>query len=212
LFGDKDYEIITDGLKEDELSEPSIVTENVPISIYFSGLLHIDYYPLFQVLAEALDILSSQGNQFKIILRGTQKLSFLEKRNFLVEYLPFTLDNEVLKGELDNAAILYLPIKFTVSDFYQFSLSTKMVGYLGGAGVILYHGPSESAACLMLEEYNAAITCTVNDRDRMVDALKAALSTESVSISQHAKKLARQQFLIDNIQTRFWQNESVVIV
>jgi hypothetical protein len=206
LFGKKDFEVITDGLKEEEISEVAPVGSNSTVTIYFSGLLHIDYYPLFETLAKSLDILSDNAKKYKLVLRGTQTLSFLENRKFEVEYLPFILDDKVLKQELDSAAILYLPIKFTVSDFYQFSLSTKMVGYLGGAGVILYHGPGDSAACKLLKQDSAAITCTTVEANELVEAIKKAASKDATCISQNAKQLAKREFLIATIQRRFWQN------
>jgi hypothetical protein len=203
LFGQKPYEIITDGVKKDELTAPA-TTSNEVLTIYFAGLLHIDYIPLFEVLANTLDALSKQGHKFKIVLRGTQHLPFLDNRSFEIHYRPTTLDNFELKAELDQSDILYLPIKFTKPDFYLYSLSTKMVGYLGGSGAILYHGPADSAACHLLQQANAAVCCgELSEAVLSKDILK--LIADKSVFSANAKKLASQQFDMDQIQSRFWQ-------
>ncbi|OOQ57070.1 glycosyltransferase family protein [Mucilaginibacter pedocola] len=203
LFGKADYELITDGVAAAEVSEP-LATTTEPIAVYFAGLLHLEYIPLFKVLADALDILSKQGKQFKLILRATQYMPFLENRAFATDYRPMTLNDAELKGELDSSAILYLPIKFTKPDFYLYSLSTKMVGYLGGAGAILYHGPDDSAACNLLRKNQAAVSCGNLDAEKLsADIL--ALLTNKQSISAQAKILAKAQFEMADIQSRFWQ-------
>src|SRR5581483_10444584 len=88
-------------------------------------------------------------------------------RSFEMSYLPVVLDDTVLKQDLDAAAILYLPIKFVDPDFYRYSLSTKMVGYLGAAGSVLYHGPRDSAAGRLLHETKSAVSCNSLDAEEM---------------------------------------------
>ncbi|PTQ99355.1 hypothetical protein C8P68_102171 [Mucilaginibacter yixingensis] len=205
LFGEAQYEIITDGVEAQEIRQPSAQI-GVPINIYFAGLLHLHYIPLFKTLADALDRLSNDGLQFKLVLRGTQQLNELNDRQFEVDYRPVTLNNADLKAELDAADILYLPIKFTTPDFYLYSLSTKMVGYLGAPGAILYHGPADSAACHLLKNNQAAICCGALDTDDLVASLRALLSSgEQVSI--RAKELARNRFDLKTIQQRFWAGD-----
>lgn len=206
LFGKRSYEIITDGLLENEISTPANVVFSKPISLYFAGLLHIGYIDLFKVLADALDDLSD-NYQFELVLRGTQKLDFLINRRFKVDFRPLTLDSITLFSELNSANILYLPIKYTPKEFYLYSLSTKMIGYLGASGTILYHGPSTSAANKLLSTKSCAISCTTLD----VEDLKRVLTTclvdnNSVIVSQNAKKLAKDSYLLKNIQSRFWLN------
>jgi hypothetical protein len=203
IFDRAEYELITDGVSEKEISEPLKETA-LPLAVYFAGLLHIEYIPLFKVLADALDLLTKQGYQFKLILRATQQLPFLENRAFATDYRVMTLDERELKRELDSSAILYLPIKFTRPDFYLYSLSTKMVGYLGGAGAILYHGPHDSAACHLLTNTNAAISCSNLDAEKLaVDITKLIQNSNGISAS--AKKLAKQQFAMARMQKQFWQ-------
>lgn len=202
LFGNLPYELVTDGVLENEISAPA-VTMQQPFVIYFAGLLHIEYKPLFRVLADALDRLSKKGLSFKLVLRGTQQLPFLQGRSFKTTYLPIILDNAVLKNDLDAASILYLPIKFVDPDFYRYSLSTKMVGYLGAPGSIMYHGPHDSAAGRLLQESHSAICCTSLDVDAMVNTI-LRLINEKNTISSNAKELARNRFSLERIQKCFW--------
>ena len=206
LFGNLPYTIVTDGILKEELNT---ATENMeqPIIIYFAGLLHLDYRDLFKTLADALDILASQGLQFKLILRGTQVVDFLNNRSFKVEYLQLSLDDVKLHEELNSVSILYLPIKFSIPDFYLYSLSTKMVGYLGATGTILYHGPADSAACEKLKGHNAAVCCTSLDPGDLAGAITELIKNKHL-ISENAKVFARQDFDMEMIHRRFWEQEN----
>ena len=203
LFGNKNYEVITDGVAKNEISTPTLPSLIETISIYFSGLLHNDYVPLFKVLANALDILSLDFD-FKLILRGTHKLDFLENRKFEVEYRSYYSDDDTIKVEMDETDILYLPIKFSNPDFYRFSLSTKMIGYLGACGTILYHGPQESAAAKKLIENNAAFFCFDLDTQNMVATIKKFLYGDNLLFSANAKTLAENDFCLESIRSKFW--------
>ncbi len=203
LFGHLPYELVTDGVLENEISAPADALHE-PFIIYFAGLLHIEYIPLFRVLADALDLLTKKGLSFNLVFRGTQQLPFLKDRSFKTTYLPVSLDNVVLKKDLDAASILYLPIKFVDPDFYRFSLSTKMVGYLGAPGSILYHGPHDSAAGRLLRETRSAISCNSLEAAEMVTSI-LYLINEKNSISSNAKELVRNRFSLEGIQKRFWQ-------
>ena len=202
-FGNKPYELITDGVYREEISPPAARQEQ-PLEIYFAGLLHLAYLPLFETLANALDILSKKGLSFKLILRATQQLPFLANRLFEVEYRNMTLDNAELKAELDSAALLYLPIKFTDVDFYLYSLSTKMVGYLGAPGSILYHGPMDSAACKLLLEWRAAACCGTLNVNDLISSISDAITNQK-TYSIQAKRFVQDKFDMATIQNKFWQ-------
>jgi len=203
LFGNKPYTIITDGVETTELSIPSVAKES-PFIIYFAGLLHIEYIKLFKVLADALDLVTKQGLTFKLILRATQRITFLDNRLFEVEYREMSLNNNELNDELNSASILYLPIKFTTPDFYLYSLSTKMIGYLGATGAILYHGPVDSAAYNMLQAANAAVCCNTLNADDLVRSIMELINNKN-PISHNAKTLAQEKFNVAVMKERFWQ-------
>lgn len=204
LFGMKAFEIITDGVEEEEISEPKELNAITPIKIYFAGLLHLEYYPLFKVLADALDEMCEQGKRFELIMRGTQKIKFLKNRKFNVEYRSDFISDKEIKEELDDADILYLPIKFSIPDFYLYSLSTKMIGYLGSSGRILYHGPGDSAACKILEKNDAAISCISLNINDMVYSLEKILEP-NVNVSKNAKIMVKNHFILEDIQRSFWK-------
>lgn len=206
LFGDKTFEVITDGVAGDEISSPKPVTGS-PLTIYFAGLLHLDYLDLFRTLADAIDLLAAQGVAIKLMLRGTQILDFLNDRSFAVEYRQDFVTDAAVKQELDAADILYLPIKFNLPAFYLYSLSTKMVSYLGGSGAILYHGPKDSAAFNLLREFDAAKGCTSLEAAELKESILAVLA-EAPVLSANAKGLAGSQFDLEKIQKRFWLDYS----
>lgn len=208
LFGKKEFELVTDGLLSHEVSAAAVKQGN-PYIIYFAGLLHIEYIPLFKILADALDSIAKNDVSFRVVLRGTQQLAFLNNRSFEIQYLPAVLDDSVLKHDLDAAAVLYLPMKFTDPDFYRYSLSTKMVGYLGASGATLYHGPADSAACYLLQQTQSAICCTsLNTEDLALSLLQ--LLKETTTVSANAKKLARDRFSLEQIQDRFWYGDNQI--
>ena len=207
LFGHRDFEIITDGVKTNEIST-GIIQPSETISIYFAGMLHLDYIPLFKVMADALDVLTSEGLKFKFILRGAHKIDALSNRKFEVEYKPITINDKQLKAELDEATILYLPMYFNNPNFYLYSLSTKMVGYLGAPGSILYHGPNDSAASILLEKNKAAICCYSLQVNEVIASVKHSIQSGQ-AISTNAKKLAQSRFNLDLIQKKFWQKNYV---
>jgi glycosyltransferase involved in cell wall biosynthesis len=203
IFGFKDFELITDGVSQEEISLPRVTNQN-QINIYFSGLLHLDYYPLFKVLIDALDILVDQGHSFKLILRGTREIKFLKTQKFKIDYRSNFISDEEIKKELDMTDILYLPIKFTLPNFYLYSLSTKMISYIGAAGKILFHGPSESAACKLLQKNNAAISCVSLNVEEMVSKLKEIINIDT-KLSLNANNLAKSRFELTSIQKTFWK-------
>jgi hypothetical protein len=202
LFGNKEFEIITDGVLAEEISIPTAEARST-ISVYFAGLLHIDYLPLFEVLADALELLTNNGTPCELVLRGTQPVDFLEGRSFKLDYRSDFVTDESIKKELDEADILYLPIKFTLPDFYLYSLSTKMVGYLGASGAILYHGPHDSAACNLLRSNGASENYSAYDAVEL-KGLILKLLRNKLSISTNAKTLAKEQFDLSKIRNQFW--------
>lgn len=206
LFGTKDYELITDGVLEPEISTPKTL-RNSPIRIYFAGLLHNDYHPLFETLAEAIELLNKDGVSCELILRGTQELAFLRNRSFKTRYLNDFVSDEDVKREMDEADILYLPMKFNLPDFYLYSLSTKMVSYLGASGSILYHGPEDSAACNLLRNYNASKNCSSLNADELKATITNLLDGYSL-ISKNAKKLARERFDLLSLRRQFWKHNN----
>jgi len=89
-------------------------------------------------------------------------------------------------------------------DFYLYSLSTKMIGYLGASGTMLYHGPGDSAACNLLRKGQAAACCISLVTDDMVKVILQLINDRN-EYSANAKKVAYTEFNFDTIQKRFWR-------
>lgn len=206
VFGYKDFELITDGVYAKEISQPKS-RKNDSTTIYFAGLMHYEYYPLLEILADSMDDLVNQDYSFKLVLRGTQEINILKNRNFKIEYKSDFISDEEIKKELDMADILYLPIKFSEPNFYLYSLSTKMISYIGASGNILYHGPSDSAACNLLRRNNAAFCCVSLVKEEMTELLKE-MSADGKNVCINSKKLAKSEFDLNEIQNSFWKINS----
>ncbi len=203
LFGTREYIIVTDGLKPEEISPAKSEIHSGELSIYFGGLLHLDYYELFEKFCKTLEILSKEENmKISLILRGTQKLSFLNDSSLEIDYRPFSIDTELLRLEMNESDILYLPIKYTDKEFYLYSFSTKMIGYLGASGNIFYHGPKEAAAARFLEKNGCGLVCDSLDPEIIMKDIKALMA--NTTYSSRAKQVANESFQLKDMQERFF--------
>jgi hypothetical protein len=208
-FGRRDWEVVTDGVDYSELATPKI--SNPLKSIYFFGSIHIGYFQLFEVLADALDELQKKGTPLKLVLRGGHPIKPLKKRNFEIEYRPHTLGDRELKNDLQEADILYFPMKFSDPHFFKYSMSTKMIGYLAAPGAILYHGPLDSAAARLLAESDAAMLVeSLNPRD-LVEQIPL-LKTRGPELAKNAKHLASTHFSLSENRSRFWRGTEFAAV
>jgi glycosyltransferase involved in cell wall biosynthesis len=209
IFGGRDWEVVTDGVGESDLAAPK--KSNPAKTIYFFGSIHIGYLQLFEVLADALDELQKKGINLKLVLRGGHPIKPLKKRNFEIEYRPHTLGDRELKNDLEEADILYFPMKFSDPHFFKYSMSTKMIGYLAAPGAILYHGPLHSAAARLLAESDAAMLVeSLNPRD-LVEQIPL-LETMGLELSKNAKHLARTHFSLSENRSRFWRGTEFAAV
>lgn len=201
IFSNKPFEIITDGVKPEEISIPKRIESDI-ITLYFGGLLHYHYQELFKSLITALNNYPD-NLKFKLIIRGTEPLKSLNAGKILIEYRNDFVSDEEIKNEIDAADILYLPIKFTSPEFYKYSLSTKMIGYLSAPGTILYHGPEDSALCKLLCEHKAAVCCTSLQIDNIEKCLLKIFEGD-LSYSKNSKELINKKFLLEQQHKKFW--------
>jgi hypothetical protein len=203
-YGDRPWDIITDGLKEIP-ARPAPSTGG-RLRVYFMGLFHYHYRHNLTALTGALARLRQERPDIEIDL--FMRCGGFKKgidAAFPARVLPFADQAEVL-ADMTQADLLYLPLPFGErhEDFTRFSLSTKMVSYLGSGLPILYHGPRDSAAARLLERYRAAITCYSLDETEIVTALLSALSPENRGeIAGHGLDLARTEFSLANLRGRF---------
>ena len=121
-----------------------------------------------RALTRALARRQSERPETKISL--IMRCGGLEKgidSSFPAHVLPFAGHDTVLE-DMTRADLLYLPLPFgeEFEKFTRYSLSTKMVAYLGSGVPILYHGPAESAAARLLLRHGAALMCHFVRPDR----------------------------------------------
>lgn len=200
-WGSQEYIVVTDGLDEAPTKKRMPVTGR--LNVYFMGSQHLSYIPNFQALLKALESLKSTTDlSVKLIARGGLHPDLANHP--LVESRP-PLPESQLEPDFDDADVLYLPLPMQKEHeaFYRFSLSTKMVTYLGIGVPILYNGPVDAAAATVLGD--AAMHCHSLDTPDLVAALQESVKPERRdAILNAAFDLARDQFLLDDNARRFW--------
>ena len=201
-YGALAYQVVTDGLADEEIAPAPRPTPG--LRVYFAGLFHLAYASNFHALLDALDLLASERPAVTVTSRSGALPGVNHRARVPVRILPFGTEQEVM-SDLKNADALYLPMPFGEShrDFLRFSLSTKLITYLGGGLPILYHGPAEGAAYELLEENNAAIMLTSHDPRAIAHRMLEGLNGGE-TVVQNALRLARRQFLLTDQRSRFW--------
>jgi hypothetical protein len=206
-YGDRPFAIVTDGLTT--LASPRPARTGT-LDIYFMGLFHVSYEPNLTALVAALDILERENPAIRptITLRCGALRKHLVHNERRLRVLPFASEAEV-QADLQKASLVYLPLPFTESDrpLARFSLSTKMITYLGSGVPILYHGPTDAAACVLLKRNKAAFAATSLDPAEIAMVLREAIDGSSERTGEqvrNALQLAREQFLLADQRERFW--------
>ena len=207
-FGTRDFEMATDGIEQfgtaKELdSKPEYV-------VYFMGLFHGFYEENFKALLEALQQVGDQTRKnFIVRVRTNRFPEFGSNSRVRVEQL-LPDDDAMVAQEIERADILYLPLPFSTAghSFARYSLSTKMISYLGSARPIIYHGPPTAAAANLLAKHEAAVCITTLCHQTAVAALAELLSTPEKSryLAVRALTLAKAEFNLTEIRARFWRN------
>lgn len=206
-FGSQSFQVITDGVEGTPL--PPRSRELGVLRVYFMGLFHNSYSANLECLIDALGLLAKSipGHKSYLTLRcGTAPLIRLPD-GVEIEILPFASEQQV-KKDMEAPDLLYLPLPFgdAYRDFVDYSLSTKMVTYLGSGRPILYHGPENAAAGALLKDNHAAVLSCSMQSAEIADQLHVVLTESSIidAIRFNALKLAREQFDLQTIHSRFW--------
>jgi hypothetical protein len=203
-YGRMEFIVVTDGL-ERIVSEPRKLQPN-SLRVYFMGLLHLSYLPNFATLLTALDNFAERNPTWNVSLTtrcGESGILPRPSHARLVE-LPFVKENPT-SGDMANADLAYFPLPFDSSQeaFTRYSLSTKMIGYLGSGLPILFHGPECSAAHQLLLQHKAAQIVTSPDKTSLLIGLNDALRIYE-EIASAGLTLAKEQFLLSATRRRFW--------
>jgi hypothetical protein len=170
------------------------------------GLFHISYEVNLKALLQALEILQKLQLDWNLAVTcrcGAIRPQVLADR-FPITRLPFASEQEVIR-DLEQADMVYLPLPFGQEheSFVRYSLSTKMITYLGSGLPIIYHGPVEAAASQLLAQHQAAILINSLDPHCIAEGLiKAQGKTEA--LVQNALNLAYKQFMLVEQKNKFW--------
>lgn len=206
-FGVRPWQAITDGVDTRPL--PAKTGHSGEVTIYFMGLFHQSYRDNLRALLDALQQMKQRPGtpQFRVKLRCSLLPSGLVTGEDNVEVLPFASQETVIQ-DMAEADFLYLPLPFgdEHANFTRFSLSTKMVSYLGSGRPILLHAASDSAAAKLLIPENAAVHLTSNSPQHLVEDL-INISRSPLAWNecvQNALQMGRTRFEIKQIRARFW--------
>lgn len=206
-YGEREFAIVTDGLDRVSATARCHMKQ---LRIYFMGLFHIGYEKNLEALIKAIDLLPPDlpaARNCSITLRCDYIRPAVLRQSPLLRVLPFGSEADV-QADLANADCLYLPLHFGDADrpFAAYSLSTKMVTYLGSGIPILYHGPVGTAAYNMLEKERSAALATSLDPSETAHVLAEFLKNDTACrLAENALQLARRSFLRSTQHAKFWQ-------
>ena len=205
-YGAREYQIVTDGLTS--VAEAPQSRPSRSLRVYFMGLFHPGYRANLRAVLDALKIVRSQHPDWDISVtsRSGYILCSVNTDDVPVKVIPFAPDASEVETDLLSADLLYQPLPFEaeLANFGRFSMSTKMVTYLGSGLPILYHGPEDAAAFKLLTGHRAAIMCTTLDAETIAKQLVEAASNREIIVN-NALALARARFMLADQQRRFWE-------
>ena len=201
-YGERGFSVVTDGLES--IAERPPEPSDSSLHVYFMGAYHAAYRENFDALLAALARLRAEhpAREVSLTWRGGG-LPFEHESDVPMEVRGFGPE-DAPQREAGSADLLYLPLPFGRAhrDFVRFSLSTKLVTYLGTGRPILYHGPKEAAAARLLLEHDAAIVVDSPRPEDLVAALDRRLP-QARSMGANALTLARREFSLSHVRDRF---------
>jgi hypothetical protein len=201
-YGDQPYVVVTDGL--DVVAPSPRPGRAGRLRVYFMGSAHLSYAANFQCLLDALIQLRDEGIDASVVIRGGLPFR-VNARTVPVETLPWAQEGFPTQ-DFDDVDVAYMPLPFGSehTSFVRFSMSTKMITYLGSGRPMLFHGPEASAAGRLLARSDAALFAGSLDVRRVVEALRSC-GERGPAASANALKLASTQFVLSSIRERFWE-------
>jgi glycosyltransferase involved in cell wall biosynthesis len=204
-YGAGDYVVITDGLGR--IARAPRQRASGKLRVYFMGLFHLEYEPNLQALLRSLREIQCDGLSVSMTMRcGGLRRGLLEQADF-VRVLPFAEETQI-EHDLREADLLYLPLPIDAAHapFVRFSLSTKLVTYLGSGIPILFHGPEESAVGELLRQNRAALFCHSLEPVQLTTTLRDFAENPATGHAEvsRALALARAEFSLPHIREKFW--------
>jgi glycosyltransferase involved in cell wall biosynthesis len=204
-YGERDYRVVTDGLTEVQAYREKADVRT--LRIYFMGLFHLDYEANLHAFLEALNILEreSPGVTTSMVCRCEYIRPHVWKGIKQISILPFS--NEIqIQRDMQSADLLYMPMPFGPEheNFARYSVSTKMVTYVGSGIPIVYHGPQVSAAFDLLHRNSAAIFLNTLDPLEIARSLEQLTPARCAEVATNAGSLARREFMLADQTREFW--------
>ena len=204
-YGERSYEVVTDGLGK--LNSMPLNTRTDRLRIYFMGLFHIGYERNLRALLEGLRIL--EGRNPKANATVTCRCEYIRPHVWKdikhVTILPFASEDQI-ERDMEDVDLLYMPMPFGADheNFTRYSVSTKMVTYVGSGLPILYHGPITSAAYDLLHRHEAAIFVNSLSPDEIAHTLATLTDAQRTKVVGNALDLARREFMLADQTRKFW--------
>jgi len=208
-YGDRPFVWVTDGLTS-FASEAKRIPTSGTLRIYFMGLFNLPYRENLRALLAALRCteVNRLGFRIELVFRcGSLPRGFTDTVP-KITVLPFDSEQAVA-ADLANADLLYFPLPFgkQFESSTAFSLSTKLVSYVGSGIPILYHGPEDSAAGNLLKQHDAAICVPSLDTKEIAAALRRIVHApdEPLNKARQALRLAQDSFQLNDQRRKFWE-------
>lgn len=201
-FGRKDYTIVTDGIDGVKSRPGNSISKYV---IYFLGSQHVSYEKNFDSLFKALSTFNEKYPQCKVKLltRPPLQKSWASYESY--ESRPFGSESDIA-ADLEEVHLLYQPLPFEekFASLSRYSLSTKMITYLGSGIPILFHGPHDSAASRCLD--TAAFQVHSCDPTEVFDVMEKGLLEHSIreDVLLRAERIVNDRFLLGKVSNAFW--------
>ena len=204
-YGRLPYALVTDGLES--INSQPLPRPGNSLRVYFMGLFHHSYGENLRGLRRALSSLRDRRPDLTVSLTcrcGSLAREF-ESGGFPITVLPLATEADVAR-DMEQADLLYLPMPFgkEYADFSRYSLSTKLITYLGSGLPILYHGPAGTAAGNLLAQHGAAVLLD----SRLPEAIAEVLSDvprRADAVTRNALTLGTTRFQLSDQRERFWQ-------
>lgn len=204
-YGEANFQVVTDGVSR--LVEVRAPTDPRRLRIYFMGLFHRGYERNLRALLEAIGQLEKDRPSLtvSVTLRCDHVRPQVLAGVKSVTVLPFA-DEAQVQRDLEEADLLYMPLPFgdEYAGFARYSLSTKMVTYVGSGLPVLYHGPETSAAYQLLKKHQAAIPIATLVPAEIATTLGGMTAESRRTVVQNALALARREFMLADQKRKFW--------
>lgn len=203
-YGRATFTVVTDGI--DSVADAQLPPAD-SFRVYFGGLFHLVYRPNLRALLDALRMLSGESAQRAVAFTGRcgSIADFEPPADLEFRVLPYG-PAATMRDDMHAADFLYLPLPFGKDgdNFSRYSMSAKMVTYLGSGRPIIYHGPPDAAAGSLLARHGACIAIHTLEAQSIAATLLAA-NERLATIVANARDLAQSEFMLADHQQRFWR-------